>query len=242
MSGHDAPPTEPVLDPPRRNLIEHRLDELGLGAVRLLVRFELVEPLQRANDRGARGDTIEVVEPDVVREEVRDLALEKVELRQRVLADPEQDVHAQARLGHELGQPLRERALGIVVEEVLLDLVEDQVRVALRRRDRRRRSRSVGSSPHELKIATDESANVRSLCATPARSSELFPTPVGPYRTVSLEASRLATMISRSRSRPKKSSASNGSSSNDARPLYGLIVVRDAHTATSVSRCSNALT
>ena len=83
---------------------------------------------------------------------------------------------------------------------------------------------SVGSSPHELMIATEESANVRSLWATPARSSELLPTPVGPYRTVSLEASRLATMISRSRSRPKKSNASNGSSSNGARPLYGLNV------------------
>ena len=45
LSGYDAPPTEPVLDPPRCNLVEHRLDELGLRAVRLLLRRELVEPL-----------------------------------------------------------------------------------------------------------------------------------------------------------------------------------------------------
>ena len=129
-----------------------------------------------------RSDTIQVVEPEVVREEVRDPALEEVELRQRVLADPEQDVHAQARLGHELRQAPRERTVGIVVEEVLLDLVEDQMRVAFRCGDRPSSISSVGSSPHELMIATEESANVRSLCATPARSSELFPTPRRPVQ------------------------------------------------------------
>jgi hypothetical protein len=101
-SSHHASSTESVLDPSRRDLIEHRLDQLRLRAVRLLLGHQLVQPLQGADDCGARGDAIEVVEPEVVCEEVRDSALEEVELRERILADPEQDVHAQSRLCHEL--------------------------------------------------------------------------------------------------------------------------------------------
>ena len=63
LPGHDAPSTQSVLDPPRCNLIEHGLDELGLGAVRLLLPSKLVEALQWTHDGGAGGDAIEMIEP-----------------------------------------------------------------------------------------------------------------------------------------------------------------------------------
>ena len=48
-----------------------------------------------------------------------------------------------------------------------------------------------------------------------------MPTPLGPYSTVSLEATILADTISMSRSRPKNSIASIGVSVNGESPLYG---------------------
>ena len=57
---------------------------------------------------------------------VRDPALEGVEGRQRVLAQREEDVDAEPAVGEQRGELLAERAVDIVVEEVLLELVEDQ--------------------------------------------------------------------------------------------------------------------
>ena len=48
----------------------------------------------------------------------------------------------------------------------------------------------------------------RSWLTTPARRTELLPTPLGPYRSVSRAARRFAAMISASASRPKKNGAS----------------------------------
>jgi len=51
---------------------------------------------------------------------------------------------------------------------------------------------------------TSRRAASRRPAATPARSSELFPAPLWPYTRVSRADLRLATMRSRSLSRPKK--------------------------------------
>src|SRR5262249_11733862 len=83
----------------------------------------------------------------------------------------------------------------------------------------------VGSPAQELKYATargSDSPSLRSERTTPARSNELLPTPLGPHRTVSREASALAATISVSRSRPKKNKASSSLSSNGLSPLYGV--------------------
>ena len=67
----------------------------------------------------------------MVREHVDDPARERVELREGVLADGDQHVRAR-RAAQELGQLRDERAgrVGrLVVDEVLLELIEDQVRL-----------------------------------------------------------------------------------------------------------------
>jgi hypothetical protein len=55
------------------------------------------------------------------------------------------------------------------------------------------------------------SASPRRWCATPARRTELLPTPLAPYNSVSRYACRLAPMMSCSVSRPKKNGASSSS-------------------------------
>ena len=70
-----------------------------------------------------------MVEPQVVREEVRYLALEGIELGEGVLAQAHEEVRAETRL------PDSSRELGgewvaLVVEEVLLKLIENDVDVA----------------------------------------------------------------------------------------------------------------
>ena len=68
-----------------------------------------------------------MVDADVVLEERRDAVLETVELRPGVLAQREDEVHAQAGLVDEARELDREGALAVlgrVVEEVLLELVE----------------------------------------------------------------------------------------------------------------------
>jgi hypothetical protein len=69
------------------NLVQDRVHELRLDA-HVLAR-QLVVAFDRPEDRGSRAFAVEVVEPQVVREEVRDLALERVELGQSVLAQAE---------------------------------------------------------------------------------------------------------------------------------------------------------
>ena len=73
-----------------------------------------------------------MVETEVVREEVGNPALERVELGERVLPQAEQEVRAQAGLAdrrRELAGEASLRALALVVEEELLELVEDHVEV-----------------------------------------------------------------------------------------------------------------
>ena len=80
-----------------------------------------------------RGDAIEPVEPQRVREQARNAAGEAVELRERVLAQRDEDVDAVGG-GEQCRQRLCERARApvvSVVQEVLLGLVEDEVDVSL---------------------------------------------------------------------------------------------------------------
>ena len=113
----------------------------------------------------------------------------------------------------------RSTRLASVVEEVLLHLVEDQVELAAARRrpldehigkrlgrpsggrapaaQRSRRSDRRASPPRSPRIrrpsaAAPTGASARRRPTTPARSSEVFPTPLGPYRTVMREAIRFA--------------------------------------------------
>ena len=65
---------------PGRHLVENSLDEGGLGLDPLVDGDELVVPCDRTQYRFTTGRTIEIVEPEIVAENVRDLALEAVEL------------------------------------------------------------------------------------------------------------------------------------------------------------------
>ena len=69
-----------------------------------------------------------MIDAQVVVEQLRDLPLEDVELRERVLADRDEEVDAKVGLVHSLDECAREAplvALAAVIEEVLLELVED---------------------------------------------------------------------------------------------------------------------
>src|SRR5205807_3857518 len=116
-----------VVDPAALHLVEDGLDERGLDAHGLAA--ELAVALERADDRLAPARPVEMVEPEVVAEEVRDPGLERVELRERVLPQAEQEVRPQAGLADRRRELPREAGAGAVslVEEVLLRLVEDPV-------------------------------------------------------------------------------------------------------------------
>ena len=119
----------PEFDAARRHLVEHRLDELRLD--RHGFPRELVPPRDGPEDRGPRGVAVEPVESELVCEHVRQRRLEDVQRTERVFAQRDQDVHA--RLGtQQLRQGLDQRPAAravIVVDEVLLELVEDHVRL-----------------------------------------------------------------------------------------------------------------
>src|SRR5215212_10421626 len=123
----DAPAAgSPDVDLPRGDLIEECIDELRLDLDRLAA--QLVVALDRPEDRGAAALRVEVVEPEVVGKEVGNAALERIELRESVLAQPQEDVRAQAGLADRCGK-LVAKLVTLVVEEVLLELVEDDVHI-----------------------------------------------------------------------------------------------------------------
>ncbi len=177
------------------DLVEDALDESRLD--RDPRPPERRQALERPGDRPLARTPVEAVEAQVVAEDVRNQRFEPVELREGVLTHREKHVDAQ-RLGHELGQLPLERARLRVVEEVLLGLVEDEVDVAIgggppHRLGEPRAGRepaavatssasaSEGSSPHRANTTTSgSSGSSRRERATPARSSEDLPTPLGP--------------------------------------------------------------
>ena len=97
----------------------------------------------------------------------------------------DQHVHAVIGAAEQLGQLLGQRPLALVlgvVEEVLLELVEDQVRVAPRvGRLLRGAERRDGSPDHDEKTITSASGSSPQPPRDRRRaSSELLPTPLAP--------------------------------------------------------------
>ena len=114
------------------HLVQDCVDELRLDLDRRLLRAEPVVLANWPDDRGLARATVESVEPERVREQIRNPPLERVELSERVLADAEEEVRAQTPPPERLGQVLHQGArpaLALVVEEVLLELVEYEVEV-----------------------------------------------------------------------------------------------------------------
>ena len=146
-----------------------------------------------------------MVEAQEVAEQAREAALERIEVGERVVADAEKDVHGKVRSCQDVFERAGERApVAAVVEDVLLHLVEDQVELrpggdralgkSVGERDIGRRAAAatatarIGSSRQLSTITTSAPSSspptagtrVRSRRATPARRSELLPTPLGP--------------------------------------------------------------
>ena len=91
LDGPDTARAE--LDPADTDSVEDAFDEGILGED--LVALQLVPATQRPDDRRASGRAVEPVESEHVREELRNVRLEAIEARQRVLAKREQHVDPQ---------------------------------------------------------------------------------------------------------------------------------------------------
>jgi hypothetical protein len=85
------------------HLIEDGLHEIVLDLHRRLPG-ELVEAGDRARDGRAGSRPVEAVQREVVAEDVRDAPREHVQLGERVLAERDENVGAQAGPGHHLGE------------------------------------------------------------------------------------------------------------------------------------------
>ncbi len=113
---------------------DHGVDKRFLDPHPVIRIGDRVPLLERTDDRGARGCSVEMVEAQPVGENRGNARLEAVESRKCVLANGDQ--HVNARALQQRRQVLEDRPL-FVVEEVLLELVEDQERLARGRRQRR---------------------------------------------------------------------------------------------------------
>ena len=158
---------------------------------------QLGEPLDRADDRRTRGAVVEPLQPEDVSVQRRDPSEKPVERREGVLPDHKDRVDPKRRADH-VRQVALEVRRELVVEEVLLGLIEDQVDVArelspledvpegARPRGRRRRRRPLPARPRDprpsgrRRLRSAPPGSARSLRATEARSSDDFPTPLGP--------------------------------------------------------------
>lgn len=87
--------------------------------------------LQRLGDRLARGRTVEMRDAHEVVEQVRQAVGERVEQRQRILTDRDQDADPGVAARQRPPERVDERSVGAVVEDVLLELVEDQEQRAI---------------------------------------------------------------------------------------------------------------
>ena len=149
--------------------------------------------------RAAPACSVEPVEPKRVREEARDPAGEAVELRERVLAKRDEDVHRSG-VASTVGSasakepgPRRRR-----IEEVLLGLIEHEIDIpvglALFQRGDGRAVRPTPAAsaerlcqrrrrifaPAEKTTTSGSSGSSRSERATAARRQDDLPTPLGP--------------------------------------------------------------
>ena len=121
--------TRPVPHP-----VEHGCDELVLD--RNGLALELFPAVEWLYDRGTAGVAVEAIEAEDVPEQVGDRALQTIEGRKRVLAQRQQDIHAQ-RSVDQVGQGAIEAVPVRRVGEVLLGLIQDEVDVAVGLRARR---------------------------------------------------------------------------------------------------------
>ena len=184
------------------HLVEHRLEELLLDLDRRPVR-ELVVPLERADDSCPGGGPVEPLQSQIVAEDVRDEPGEYVELGEGVLPQREQNVDAEIRPRHDLGE---RRGEGGLRPGRRTSPRTGPARGRGRRRQRPRappgrrqgacpggggslpsaaataRSRVPAASPAQESwtTTTASGASERRRRTTPARSTELLPTPSGP--------------------------------------------------------------
>ncbi len=93
----DAFPRPTEVDAPRSHLVEDGLRQLGLDLDLKVGRRKLVEALDGPDDRSLTAGTIESVQPEAIGKQIGEHAFESVQLGQRVLSDPDQDVDADIR-------------------------------------------------------------------------------------------------------------------------------------------------
>jgi hypothetical protein len=118
------------VDAPGSHLVENCLLELDLDLDALPRTDELVVLTDRPDDRGQAGCTIEPLEPQTVRQQVRDRGLQDVESRQRILTNPDQNVNSEPWAPDEVSELLGEAPTAPVVEEAFLELIEDEIEIA----------------------------------------------------------------------------------------------------------------
>src|SRR5919108_577116 len=175
-----APAVDADVDAPALDRVEDALDERGLDRDR--VAAELAVALDRPYDRVAAAAAVEMLEPQVVAEEVRDAGLERVELRERVLAQAEEEVRPQARLAGR-------RALDLAVQ------LEDD-RPALERQLGRVRVRLVDQGAGAVGRDVAEPAAVAGRSRAPRRARagpagrRRAPPPAGPTGRARASAAR----------------------------------------------------
>ena len=92
FTGREPAPRLAQVDLSRRGLVENGLDQFGLDLDR--VPGGLVVALDRLDNRLSGRAAVEMIEPKVVREEVRDAPFEPIELGERVVSQSEQHPHA----------------------------------------------------------------------------------------------------------------------------------------------------
>jgi hypothetical protein len=138
------------LDAAGRNLVEHVVDECRLEASPALIDVdERFVTANRTDDRRLSCRSVEPVEPEPVREQIRNGRLQGIEPCERVLATPDQHIDPQTRIAKDLCKLFGKATAARVVEEQLLELIEDQIEIAARvcrRFLQRTRKRSIAAA------------------------------------------------------------------------------------------------
>ena len=237
------------VDPARRDLVEHGLDQLRLSAV--AGAGELAVALERADDRRPSRAPVEPVETQQVVVQPRYARRQRVQLGQRVAAQRDQHVDAETGPAQEILERLTERAVRAVVEEVLLELIEQEIHLARLLRRGRDGVDETGRRPElgtGLAHGGDDAADrilgpgvVHDHRGASERAQALRDTRADQGALARRRSARRGRSTARRGgwrrsppgrdSRPKKRSASSSESSKAARPLYGLAGVALIPTA-----------
>src|SRR6266545_4417739 len=120
------------LDPPYSHLVEHLVHQLRLDRDPIVWRNEGVVPLDRTEDGRLSGRSVEALEAQPIRKQIRNRSFQRVESGERVLAHSDQDIHAESGPLHHVRKLCSESSATGVIEEALLELIEDQVEIAAR--------------------------------------------------------------------------------------------------------------